>query len=104
MRPEPPRERWRATGLWLATLGASAVLSALVACSSYDPALPDEPFLCGADEPRCPDGYTCVARGSGDPPVCRKDGATPDAGVDAAPGVSSAPAPIPSAVHRTARP
>ncbi|MBC7977889.1 MAG: hypothetical protein H7138_23150 [Myxococcales bacterium] len=96
MHPEAPRTRRRATSLLLGAIGAvglSAVFSALVACSSYDPSLPDEPFLCGEDEPRCPDGYACVARGSA-APVCRKDGTAPDAGVDAAPAVT---APIPSA-------
>ena len=37
----------------------------LVACTPYDPSLPAEPFLCGSDEPKCPDGYTCMADGTG---------------------------------------
>jgi hypothetical protein len=35
-------------------------LGALVACNPYDPELGGAPFECGSDEPRCPDGYTCV--------------------------------------------
>ena len=34
------------------------------ACSPYDPQLPAQPFLCGSTEPKCPDGYTCVASGT----------------------------------------
>jgi hypothetical protein len=56
------------------------LLVALAACSPYDPSLPRTPFLCGDQEPRCPDGYACVAQASG-PAVCSKDGALPDAGV-----------------------
>ena len=33
---------------------------AAAACTPYDPHLPASPFLCGATEPKCPDGYTCV--------------------------------------------
>ncbi len=46
-------------------------------CSSYDPKLGDSPFLCGADEPRCPEGYTC---GGGSPAVCLAKGITIDSG------------------------
>jgi hypothetical protein len=40
----------------------AAALAALVACAcnSYDPDLGDSPFLCGTDEPRCPEGYRAV--------------------------------------------
>jgi hypothetical protein len=44
-------------------LGSSCraiLILALTGCTSYSPDLGTEPFLCGADEPRCPDGYTCV--------------------------------------------
>lgn len=41
------------------------VLSAFAACSPYSPELGDVPFLCGSAEPRCPDGYTCMAGSSG---------------------------------------
>ncbi len=30
------------------------------ACSPFDPSLGDAPFLCGTDDPQCPDGYTAV--------------------------------------------
>lgn len=33
-----------------------------LACNPYDPDLGDDPFQCGTDEPRCPDGYTAVRR------------------------------------------
>lgn len=55
-------------------------LVASVACSPYDPSLPPAPFLCGDQEPRCPDGYACVADPGGKR-VCRADGTAPDAGV-----------------------
>lgn len=44
------------------SLVASAFLAAALAaaCNPYDPDLGPEPFRCGTDEPRCPDGYTCV--------------------------------------------
>jgi hypothetical protein len=37
-----------------------AVVLGLAACTPYDPSLPGTPFLCASEEPRCPDGYTCV--------------------------------------------
>jgi hypothetical protein len=56
-------------------------LAAAAACTSFDPKLPDRPFLCGTNEPRCPDGYTCVPEGS-NRMVCSLDGEpTPDASV-----------------------
>ncbi len=39
--------------------------SALTACSPYDPDLGGTPFLCGAVEPRCPDGYACMPNTTG---------------------------------------
>ena len=42
----------------LSTLMVSAALAA--SCDPYDPSLPDVPFQCGTDEPRCPDGYQPV--------------------------------------------
>jgi hypothetical protein len=87
MRPSRSR-RARRLVLRLGLAGALALvptlgaLASLGACTSYDPSLPDEPFLCGAQEPRCPDGYTCVARPP-DAMVCRKDG-DGEAPVDAA--------------------
>lgn len=66
-------------------------LVALAACSPYDPSLPPAPFLCGDQEPRCPDGYTCVADRDGKR-VCRAGDAAPDAGIpDAASRAAAAP-------------
>lgn len=48
----------------------SLALGLIAACTPYDPDLPPMPFWCGPDEPRCPNGYTCMPAGSG--------GATPD--------------------------
>lgn len=31
-----------------------------LACNPYNPDLGQSPFLCGTDEPRCPDGYVAV--------------------------------------------
>ncbi len=53
------------------------LITLLAACSSYDPKLGDEPFLCGNDEPRCPSGYTCSG---GSPAVCLAKGITIDGG------------------------
>jgi hypothetical protein len=59
----------------------TSIVAASGACTPYDPALPDTPFLCGQSEPKCPDGYTCTGmdamnrmtcvsgNGSGGPPV-----------------------------------
>lgn len=38
----------------------SLACAALAACNPYDPDLGGAPFECGSDEPRCPEGYTCV--------------------------------------------
>lgn len=66
-----------ATGLGLAAAAAHS------ACSPYDPSLPSTPFLCGDDEPRCPEGYVCVGEPDGRK-VCHAEG-TVDAGTGAAP-------------------
>jgi hypothetical protein len=39
---------------------AASLLLLLAACNPYDDDLGPTPFLCGAAEPRCPRGYTCV--------------------------------------------
>src|SRR3954469_10767812 len=58
-----------------------AALSAFAACSPYSPDLGAAPFTCGSGDPKCPDGYDCVPRGSAQTMVCFKPGATePDAG------------------------
>ena len=45
--------------LLLATLAGLAAC-AFLACGPYDPDLGEEPFRCGTDEPRCPEGYAPV--------------------------------------------
>lgn len=62
------------------------VLSALlvagaVACNPYDPSLPDVPFRCGTEEPRCPEQYVCVEHAPGQQ-LCERENAgnVPDAG------------------------
>jgi len=47
-------------------LTIASLAGSLAACSPYDPNLGPSPFLCGpADQnPRCPDGYTCMMSGS----------------------------------------
>jgi hypothetical protein len=60
-------------------LGLVVGIRWLVACSPYEPSLPPAPFLCGDQEPRCPDGYACVADHDGRL-VCRAEGPLPDAG------------------------
>jgi hypothetical protein len=45
-------------------------LAALGACSPYSPTLPEEPFLCGQTDPKCPDGYACMGMDSMNRPVC----------------------------------
>jgi hypothetical protein len=40
-------------------------IGAFASCSPYDPTLGPEPFFCGSADPKCPDGYTCMAAGSG---------------------------------------
>lgn len=39
--------------------------SLLGACNAYDPDLGSKPFLCGMAEPKCPDGYACMANTTG---------------------------------------
>lgn len=62
----------------IAVLGFAAVAGP--ACSPYDPSLPRTPFLCGDQEPRCPDGHVCVDDPDGRK-VCRAADAAVDAGV-----------------------
>jgi len=38
--------------------------AALTACNAYNPDLGGAPFLCAADEPRCPEGYSCQDDGT----------------------------------------
>jgi len=53
-----------------------ALAAASMHCSPYDPELGPTPFLCGASEPRCPDGYVCV-EATGTDGVCSREGVTP---------------------------
>jgi hypothetical protein len=56
------------------------VLGLFGACTPYDPDLGSAPFLCGASEPRCPDGYTCQMAGSGGEVCLAPGGQVPDGG------------------------
>lgn len=56
----------------LVILGCAQTL----ACTPYDPSLPDTPFLCGTSDPMCPDGYGCTGMDSMSRPVCVKNGGT----------------------------
>ena len=40
---------------------------AIAACSPYDPDLGAAPYLCSADQPLCPEGYTCQSTGQAAP-------------------------------------
>jgi len=42
-----------------AILPIAITLLSGAACSPYSPDLGASPFLCGKEEPKCPDGYTC---------------------------------------------
>jgi hypothetical protein len=65
----------RASILVGCSLGAAAI--AIAGCSPYDPDLGNAPYLCAAQEPRCPDGYTCMD--SGGQALCvANDGLPPD--------------------------
>ncbi len=70
----------RVSQLAVATLVAVAA-ACTVGCSPYDPDLGAQPFLCGSDEPSCPDGYVCVERVGSDR-VCRRSEDLADAGGD----------------------
>ena len=45
-------------------------VSVVIGCTSYDPDLSATPFYCGTDDPKCPDGYTCMAASGGGSAVC----------------------------------
>ncbi len=68
--------------LLLCSLGAAA----LAACSPFDPELGNAPYLCAAQEPRCPDDYTCLDDGAGRAVCVQMGGVLPDAGPDGPPG------------------
>jgi hypothetical protein len=45
-------------------------LLALAACSPYDPDFGATPFLCGQNEPRCPEGYFCIQEADTGRQIC----------------------------------
>ncbi len=45
-------------------LGSLSLGFVLGACNAYSPDLGANPFLCGAEDPKCPDGYTCTDDGN----------------------------------------
>jgi hypothetical protein len=54
------------------------LLLAAGACSPYSPDLGVAPFLCGDMDPKCPDGYQCMANGSGASVCILPNGQIPD--------------------------
>jgi hypothetical protein len=56
----------------------------LAACTPYNPDLGVTPYLCAAQEPRCPENYTCMDGGGGRELCVVAGGLVPDAGPDAA--------------------
>lgn len=74
---------------------ALVALLGMTACNAYDGDLGPTPFLCGAEEPRCPNGYACLEENgrevcfedgsqSGDASCGDDDGLEPNDAVDAA--------------------
>jgi hypothetical protein len=58
-------------------------LLAVAACSPFDPDLGAAPYLCSADNPLCPEGYTCQSTGQAAPKdmACLPEGGSlPDGG------------------------
>jgi hypothetical protein len=51
----------------------------LVACNPYAPDLGDDPFQCGTDNPKCPEGYVAVRRAD-TVCVCQDEAPTPSNG------------------------
>jgi hypothetical protein len=52
------------------------------AAGCYSPDLPAAPFLCGAADPKCPDGYACTDDGNGRMVCVVPNGTIPDAPTD----------------------
>lgn len=63
----------------LATVLATGLGLATLACNPYNPSLGDKPFLCGSDEPRCPEGYQAVEESATSCSCQREGGAVIDA-------------------------
>lgn len=55
------------------------------ACNSFSPDLGASPFRCGTDNPRCPEGYSCVSYSSTEE-ICERDGNVLDRPDGAPPG------------------
>jgi hypothetical protein len=70
----------------LGSLGAAA----LAACSPYDPDLAAVPYQCAAQEPRCPNNYTCMENGSETGVCVVNGGVAPDAPPDGLDGFKCA--------------
>ncbi len=56
----------------VALVAATAAASAAAGCTGFDPQLSAAPFLCGDAEPKCPEDYECVVRGTAE--VCELAG------------------------------
>jgi hypothetical protein len=52
----------RISMLRLGLLLCAGLTPLALGCNPYNPDLGSEPFRCGTDEPRCPDGYKCDER------------------------------------------
>lgn len=65
---------------------ALSVAALLGGCDPYNPSLGDKPFLCGSDEPRCPEGYVAIEE-SATACSCQRTGAS---AVDANPNDGAA--------------
>jgi hypothetical protein len=78
MAPRAAPRSTRTAAAWLVVLG---LLAAAQACSPYEPSLPGTPFLCGDQEPACPEGYVCVGEPDGRKVCMRAGSVPPDASV-----------------------
>lgn len=63
----------------LILFSSAVILAALAGCSPFDPELGDVPYLCSAEEPRCPGGYTCDETDPARQLCVAEGGVTPDA-------------------------
>jgi len=57
----------------------AASLASLSACSPYSPDLGGSPYRCAAEEPRCPEDFTCQGDGTGVEICVGANGPGPDA-------------------------